>query len=366
MFTLIVRNVHAALPAALAYLYAEGERRDSRNGPVLQAPCPVSTVYERPWENVVFWPERDANPFFHLYESLWMLAGRNDVAGVERYAKQMRAYSDDGETLHGAYGHRWRNHWGNMKRDGRRFDFDQLGAIAYALQTNQEDRRAVLAMWDPNTDLARQGKDVPCNLTATFQINVLGELDLVVFCRSNDIVWGAYGANAVHFSFLLSYLAHWIGVPIGTYTQVSVNWHGYLKTLDTVKRLAATPFATTWNPYTSYPLDASTYDKHIVIPGKDLVRSLPFASPGLPIDAVDRWISNLLLAADTHFALSFNLAGDEPFFEAAYRVLWAHELYKAGAPTEALKTLAAGDQTVDWIVSATEWIQRRVERKESK
>ena len=52
-----------------------------------------------PCERVLLYPERNANPFFHLYESLWMLAGRNDVAGPARYAKNMNNYSDNGVTL---------------------------------------------------------------------------------------------------------------------------------------------------------------------------------------------------------------------------------------------------------------------------
>ena len=104
MKVLSVRNVHEALPRALKLLQQQGIERPSRNGPVLQAPWPVTTVYQNPLERVVFWPERDANPFFHLYESLWMLAGRNDIAPLTRYAKNMANYSDDGETQHGAYG----------------------------------------------------------------------------------------------------------------------------------------------------------------------------------------------------------------------------------------------------------------------
>ncbi len=80
MNVISVRNVHEALPEALRFLRQTGVPRDSRNGAVLQAPCPVTTVYRRPDERVLFWPERDANPFFHFMESLWMLAGRNDVA----------------------------------------------------------------------------------------------------------------------------------------------------------------------------------------------------------------------------------------------------------------------------------------------
>jgi hypothetical protein len=50
---------------------------------------------------------------------------------------------------------------------------------------------------------------------------------MLVTNRSNDIVWGAYGANAVHFSYLLEYVASSIGVKVGRYWQVSNDFHIY-------------------------------------------------------------------------------------------------------------------------------------------
>jgi hypothetical protein len=63
---------------------------------------PVMLHYERPTERVLFNKARDANPFFHLYEALWMLAGRNDVAPLAYYVKDMARFSDDGKTFNGA------------------------------------------------------------------------------------------------------------------------------------------------------------------------------------------------------------------------------------------------------------------------
>src|SRR5690349_8491532 len=134
MHVINARNVNYALAEGIHHLSEVGVKRESRNGPVMMAPTPVTTVYERPLERVLFWMERDANPYFHLYESLWMLAGRHDVAPLVRYDKQMQEYSDDGKILHAAYGHRWR----------KAFDVDQLELIARALKANPNDRRQVL------------------------------------------------------------------------------------------------------------------------------------------------------------------------------------------------------------------------------
>lgn len=228
MHVINVRNVHEALPQALFDLEKIGVRRESRNGSVIKFPTPVTTVYNKPLERVIFWDERDANPYFHLMESLWMLAGRNDVAFPSYFVSTMKNYSDDGKTFHAAYGHRWRKHFG----------FDQLEAICEALKKNHDDRRVVLGMWSPVDDLGKDGKDLPCNLQAIFSINEQGELDMLVTNRSNDIVWGAYGANAVHFSYLMEFIAAGVGCPVGKYYQMSNNFHVYADKLEPVKGLS--------------------------------------------------------------------------------------------------------------------------------
>ena len=63
-----VRNVHDALLRGLELLEVHGITRDSRNGPVRESECPVTTVYHRPQERVLFWEQRDGNPFFHFME----------------------------------------------------------------------------------------------------------------------------------------------------------------------------------------------------------------------------------------------------------------------------------------------------------
>ena len=103
----------------------------SRNGAVIRYKRPVTIIYTRPTERVLFSPARDANPFFHLYEAVWMLAGRNDLKSMTNYVARFKDFSDDGETLHGAYGYRWRKYFG----------YDQLDWIVDELKANPESRR---------------------------------------------------------------------------------------------------------------------------------------------------------------------------------------------------------------------------------
>lgn len=234
---LIVRNVEEAFNLMVQSAYSELQILDngkvpsnllvkceSRNGPVYRWRKPVVINYTHPQERVLINEARDCNPFFHIFEAIWMLAGRNDVAPVTKYVSRMKEYSDDGLTFHGAYGYRWRK-W---------FGYDQISEIILELRKDTTSRRCVLQMWSGQDDLKKAksgGKDVPCNLSITFNI-VEDALDMCVFNRSNDALWGALGANYVHMSFLQEYIARKVGVLVGQYSQVSSNMHFYTHNWD--------------------------------------------------------------------------------------------------------------------------------------
>lgn len=254
MYLIQANNVNDAFYCGAQYLRGAGVVEETRAGKALVAPGPVLTVYNRPTERVLFNAQRDCNPFFHFAEALWMLAGRSDAAFLNRYVKDFGArFAEANGMIHGAYGWRWRS-W--FHYDGE-YPIDQIEAVVKLLRDNPESRQAVIQMWDPNADLIQldgtntECKDRPCNTQV--YLRVRGEptacagswehdhssvLDLTVACRSNDIIWGAYGANAVHFSFLQEYLAGRIGVGVGRMYQFSNNYHAYVNVFE---RKAALP-----------------------------------------------------------------------------------------------------------------------------
>jgi hypothetical protein len=217
MITIRARNAEDALFTALLRLKLDHEEAQSRNGTVYRFREPVTTIYERPLERVIFDSTRNCNPFLHFFESLWMLSGSGEVEFLLQFAKNMDQFSDDGKTLNGAYGHRWRFHFG----------YDQLGEVIQLLKNDPSSRRAVVGIWDPWADLKNQfSKDLPCNTQVMFKIRG-GGLDMTVLNRSNDMIWGAYGANVVHFSYLQEYMAGALNVSVGVYRQVSDDLHLY-------------------------------------------------------------------------------------------------------------------------------------------
>ena len=95
MYIIEERNVHNALISGMRFLGNSGIRRESRAGDVIVAPCPVTTTYRIPTERVMFWSERDANPFFHFMEGLWMLDGRRDVQWIGQFNSTIDQSSAD-------------------------------------------------------------------------------------------------------------------------------------------------------------------------------------------------------------------------------------------------------------------------------
>lgn len=220
-FSLVMHLVNVGNPRVLA-------KRPSRVGEVLEFREPVMTHYACPQERVLFCKERDANPFFHLFESMWMLAGRQDVRFPAIIVKRMAEFSDDSVKMQGAYGYRWR----------QKFYFDQIGYVIDHLRACPDSRRAVIQMWEPKHDVlgveyptgtvgGLNSKDIPCNTTMYFKFDPHGSLRMTVCNRSNDAIWGAYGANAVHMSILQEYIANKLDAEVGDYTQMSDSLHVY-------------------------------------------------------------------------------------------------------------------------------------------
>lgn len=336
-------NVNDAVVKGAGLLKDRGVSQDSRVGATLEYPEPVCTVYERPLERVLFDAVRDANPFFHLMESLWMLAGRRDVAWLVRFNKRMATFSDDGVVYNAAYGYRWRRQFSLGTSHGT----DQLSAIVDLLRADPDSRRAVLQIWDAASDLGVSSKDIACNAQAMFKIRG-GGLNVTVCNRSNDLVWGCSGANAVQFSMLLEYMAARIGVPVGQYRQVSDSYHAYYDTWPKIRDIADR-FKS--DPYTAgevsvYPLvaDPESFDSEL-----------------------DHWINS----APEHWSLKrWERETHQGGWRNPYFVLVATPIHNSWfaykrKDKDAAMAWVERCAATDWRRAASEWLQRRNWRRRS-
>ena len=324
------RNVHQMLPEVIRDFCSRGIPGTSRNGEVLVHPEPVTLVYAKPQERVIFWPERDAHPLFHFAEALWMLAGRNDVFVPGNFVKRMYSYSDDGSTLFGAYGHRWRKH----------FDYDQLAWAIKRLKADPNDRRVVIQMWDARADPKRadiNGKDVCCN-TQIYLLNSSGRLNMTVTARSIDAIWGGLGANAVHMSMLQEYLAGMIGMEVGQLYHVANNFHAYPDVFEKIRGL----------------------QEHAQDGFSEAKKGCPYSSgnvvPYPMMNDPSKWDLDLALFMEDPGSYGFtNLF----FSRVAKPLWWAHVAYKEKDIDQALE-LASRVEASDWRKATREWLMRRL------
>lgn len=316
------RNVNTAISEALWKLKVCGIRKDTRNGPVIAFPEPVMTTYERPEERVLFWEARDANPIFHLMESIWMLAGRRDVSFPKLFNSRIGQYSDDGDVFNAAYGWRWRNHFGR----------DQLIDIIRLLKKDPNTRQAVMQIWETE-DLTKVTKDKACNLSVLFEIRQ-GRLNMTVLNRSNDLWYGCYGANAVHFSFMMEFVARAVGVPVGVYRQFSNNLHLYTELYDAEK-------------YLDYPPDPYEYNAY-----QHGIKPLPILTEGA------NWQTWLEDAEDYCTCPFIPLSSSHSFFnEVAYPMAMVSKARKEKFGTG--EDWAMRIQAEDWKIATLDWIHRR-------
>lgn len=317
MLSVEIANVNDAYEYLMRMVYQDGVETKTRNGTAMALQNPLLVHFQYPTERVLFNAQRDANPFFHLIEALWMLAGRNDVGFIAHYNKNMISYSDDGIVFNAAYGHRWRKHFG----------YDQISKTCDMLINNPEDRRSVIAMWDGSGDLGGKSLDYPCNTSILCRI-VDGELDFTITNRSNDLVFGLCGANAVHMSILQEYMAARIGVPVGRWYHMTNNLHVYERHYDLMLGVMD-----------SYPVKFPKYP-----PQQPIVNNW---------EAFDRDCIAMCGGTWQDF--------EEPFFRyTVSHMIKAWEFWKVKDLPRAMNqaTMIGSD---DWKLTATQWLQRRIQ-----
>lgn len=292
------------------------------------------SVVTAPWHHCILLPSRRWNPFLALSEALWILAGRNDVAALAPYNSHITDYSDDGNTLYGAYGARI---------------YHQIDPLIERLHKDPNDRRAVLQIWDnsgwsdwsdgPNApykickeDLETESKDPPCNNMVYFKLRD-NKLHMTVINRSNDIHYGLFAVNLPTFGILQSYIAARLGVDMGTQTHFSNSLHVYTdepRVVEITERMLY-----------NEPEDMPVYPEH-----QKIFTNLTYVKSHLEFAG---WCSvildELLKEDDAGFAYP-NLY--PRFFEFAVKFLWAYKTRHF----EADYFMARWPEYADWILSA--------------
>lgn len=176
---LLFRHTYETL---LWHLHKHGHRElNERTGTHIRVGQPFSFSLDLSDGRLPVCGIRKTYPKSAAAEVAWFLQGRQDVSFIRRYAPLWDKFvEDDGQTVAGAYGHRWRNHFGR----------DQLAEAILALAANPSDRRIFVSAWDPGQDgLGRPSKNVPCPVGFTLSITD-GRLNSTLMIRSSDVFVG--------------------------------------------------------------------------------------------------------------------------------------------------------------------------------
>lgn len=218
-YTSVYRNSTDAFLTALALVKDHGDIVSPRGMETKELLSQKITII-KPWERCIVLPERNDDIVAKVAETLWMLAGRDDIEWLSWYLPRAPKWSDDGQTWRGAYGPRLRKWYSDAFTD-------QIDAVARKLIDDPCTRQAVISIWEPGIDLL-PGKDIPCNNWLHFFIRN-ERLYMNVAQRSSDVVWGFSGIDAFSWSILHEMMAHWVDAEMGDFTYFISSLHVYEK-----------------------------------------------------------------------------------------------------------------------------------------
>lgn len=162
----------------LEYVFKYGNRVSPRGMLCFEAISLTSVVSMQ--NPIIYNPIRKLGYKFMAAEAAWILEGRNDVASISKYSKDIAKFSDDGVTFYGAYGPRLKDQW----------DY-----VETTLKADLHSRQAVATVWRQNP---QPTKDVPCTVALQWLIrhNVL---HCVATMRSSDL-WLGHPYDIFNFS----------------------------------------------------------------------------------------------------------------------------------------------------------------------
>jgi thymidylate synthase len=181
-----------------------------------------SFTIETPGQRAIETPWRKFNKEYAEYEWEWYLKGDRNANEISEKAKiwKLMMVPDTGGEVNSNYGHFWNYN-------------DQLDRVITDLKKNKETRRAIIVHYDLN-ELDRYQFDTPCNDVLNFYVRD-GFLDLTVFARSIDLVYG-FCNDQYTFSKLMEYVAKETGYKIGEMHWFITNLHIYPRHYDMSKQ----------------------------------------------------------------------------------------------------------------------------------
>lgn len=201
MRTVVVRNLHQALIEEAYQLVHFGVGEGSHR----TLPVPLTTLVIQPTERVTFHSERDTNPFFNLFTSLWVLSGRDDLSFLDVFG--ITYPPTDPLTR------------------------NDIRNVIQALGQDPTDKRQYLGLYD----------------RIYVQVDLDGKIQVMATNRSYSL--GCLEGNAVFLSMLQEYIATALHREVGLLYFVSFDVHRDLSQIEELAKKSPYPDPPTC-PYT--------------------------------------------------------------------------------------------------------------------
>ncbi len=205
------RNVNDAFYMIAENMLLNGTYSYSKNTKYLEV-YPLGVTIKNPKERCLLLPKRYNSIFASIAETIWLLAGKNDICFLEYYLERAKDFSDDGYTWRGAYGPRIFN-WNGI---------NQFSNCISALRENINTTRACISIFNPQVDHDITKRDIPCNNWIQF-LHRDNRLNMNVSLRANDLIWGFSGINIFAWTTLLELASNWLNISIGEYNHFVCN-----------------------------------------------------------------------------------------------------------------------------------------------
>ncbi|MBA2678456.1 MAG: thymidylate synthase [Ktedonobacteraceae bacterium] len=221
---------------ALHHIFERGRRVQPR-GIWVSEITSASFQLLQPRARLIYSPSRVHNITFAIGELLWYLRGSDQADIVSFYNPRYTTFSDDGRTLHGAYGRRIFS--------SALTGIVQWDAVLHLLRTDRDTRQAVLHFHLPS-DLVIVSRDIPCTCSMQFFIRE-NKLECLVMMRSNDIIWGT-PYDVFSFTMMQEIMAKQLGIELGPYTHMVGSFHLYDRHIKLAQKILSE------SSYDTYPM----------------------------------------------------------------------------------------------------------------
>lgn len=211
--------------AVLGHVYHHHEYEAAARGKQAIETLNVAFSIRNPTARTPYLAARRANVVFNHAETLWYIAGRDDLDMIAYYAPGLRRFSTDGTGLTGtAYGPRL---FAPQPPDG----LSQFQRVLRLLEAEPGCKRAAMPIMQAEELADPANPDVACTLGLQFLLRG-GRLHASGYMRGNDAVVGLLG-DVFAFTFIQELAACLLGVQVGTYAHHVGSMH--INTSDLAK-----------------------------------------------------------------------------------------------------------------------------------